>query len=109
VRVALKTIVVPECDVCGEIWLPDKRLPDGSPNPARKNPEQCNRCGKCKTPRWNYKARDAKRVTDQAARREAAATKATDDHRKTIRKAREAAIQRRQVCKRHRVMNCPLC
>jgi len=57
--VGIKTVKVPVCDVCGQMWLPDKRLPDGSHNPAFDNPELCKRCGKCKTPRWNYKAREA--------------------------------------------------
>lgn len=55
----IKTVKLPVCDVCGEMWLPDKRLPDGSHNPAREHPELCKRCGKCKTPRWNYKAKEA--------------------------------------------------
>lgn len=56
---AIRMVAIPECDVCGEIWLPDKRLPDGSPNPARENPRLSKRCGKCKSPRWNYKERPA--------------------------------------------------
>lgn len=44
---------LPKCDACGEVWLPDRRLPDGTENPARENPELCKRCGKCKTPTWN--------------------------------------------------------
>lgn len=51
----IRMVELPECDKCGAIWLPDKRLPDGSPNPARENPRLCKRCGKCKTPTWNYK------------------------------------------------------
>ena len=54
---AIRMVALPECDKCGEIWLPDKRLPDGSPNPARENPRLSKRCGKCKTPRWNWRER----------------------------------------------------
>lgn len=50
---AIVEMKLPKCDSCGEVWLPDKRLPDGSINPARKNPQMCKRCGKCKTPTWN--------------------------------------------------------
>jgi hypothetical protein len=50
-------VAVPECDKCGESWLPDKLLPNKLPNPARENPRLCKRCGKCKTPTWNYKER----------------------------------------------------
>lgn len=57
----IRMVALPECDKCGEIWLPDKRLPDGSPNPAREDPRQCKRCGKCKTPTWNYKERSARK------------------------------------------------
>lgn len=59
---AVKNINLPKCDVCGEFWLPDKRLPDGSLNPARENPRLSKRCGKCKTPRWNEKERSSKKV-----------------------------------------------
>jgi len=50
---AIVEMKLPKCDSCGEVWLPDKRLPDGSTNPARQNPQMCKRCGKCKTPTWN--------------------------------------------------------
>jgi len=45
----IKTMEMPLCDVCGEIWLPNK-------GPARDNPrENAKRCGKCKNPRWDFK------------------------------------------------------
>lgn len=57
---ALVTMTLPLCDMCGAISLPSERLPDGTPNPARKHPEQQKRCGTCKSHRWNYKALEAK-------------------------------------------------
>lgn len=60
-QMAIRLVAVPECDKCGEIWLPDKQLPSGKLNPARERPELCKRCGKCKSPRWNYKERSALR------------------------------------------------
>jgi hypothetical protein len=57
---------LPKCDACGEVWLPDRRLPDGTENPARENPELCKRCGKCKTPTWNKSNRKTRgRVRSQ--------------------------------------------
>lgn len=55
---AIITRQIPKCDVCGGEWLPDKRLRDGSHNPAFDDPGLCKRCGKCKTPRWNEIAKN---------------------------------------------------
>jgi hypothetical protein len=57
---AIVTMKIPMCDMCLEVTLPSKRLADGSLNPARKNPELQKRCGKCKSPSWNWKAEEAK-------------------------------------------------
>jgi len=56
---AIITKDLPLCDTCGECWLPDRILPDHTPNPAFLDPSQCKRCGKCKSMRWNHKQRDA--------------------------------------------------
>jgi len=55
---AIVKMDLPQCDSCGEVWLPDKHIRDKSThklvdNPARQNPKLCKRCGKCKTPAWN--------------------------------------------------------
>jgi hypothetical protein len=57
-NMAIVKMDLPKCDVCGEVWLPDKQIRDKSTNkvitnPARDNPRLCKRCGKCKTPTWN--------------------------------------------------------
>src|SRR5579871_2364652 len=60
---------IPKCDVCGEVWLPDKYLKESGKNvtnPARENPRLGKRCSKCKTPRWNESERpDRKKRNSQ--------------------------------------------
>lgn len=97
---AIVKIEVPQCDVCGEIWLPDKRLPDGSLNPARKHPEKCKRCGKCKTPRWNEIARKAAKEAAKKAKRE---TRTQPAHSAGLKGQKPG-----KLCK-HRLLNCPVC
>lgn len=103
---AVRVIEVPECDVCGELWLPDKRLPDGSINPARKNPKLCKRCGKCKSPRWNFKekleAKQAKRKVEEEAK---AARKVVSHN---PRRSKSVAGRIRKLC-RHQLLNCSVC
>jgi hypothetical protein len=46
---AIKTMDMPECDVCHSMFLPRK-------GPARDNPRKyAKRCGTCKNPRWDYR------------------------------------------------------
>ena len=55
---AIENMDLPKCDVCGEVWLPQK-------GPARSNPREfANRCGKCKNPNWDRDYRKSHPVTD---------------------------------------------
>jgi hypothetical protein len=46
---AIRTMEIPFCDVCGLPWLPAK-------GQARDNPRKhAKRCGKCKNPNWDYR------------------------------------------------------
>ena len=58
---AIKKIKIPFCDQCGKPWLPDFLLADGTPNPLFEHPEDCKRCGKCKSTRWNAGGVDRRR------------------------------------------------
>jgi len=87
---------LPKCDVCGEMWLPDKILPGGILNPARIDPSSCKRCGKCKTPRWNYKERDK------------AAVASPDPPAAVVVKRGRPAGSKNKRCK-HGLVTCPLC
>ena len=60
---AIKKIPVPFCDCCGKPWLPEFRLPDGTPNPAFDDPSLLKRCGKCKKTGWNSAGIDRRRKT----------------------------------------------
>lgn len=54
---AIIDLKLPKCDVCGEVWLPQKGL--GRDEPRRYDAAQRTkgviglRCGKCKSPRWD--------------------------------------------------------
>jgi hypothetical protein len=59
----IKKVKIPFCDQCGKPWLPDFLLADGTPNPLFEHPEDCKRCGKCKSTRWNAGGVDRRRKT----------------------------------------------
>jgi hypothetical protein len=58
---SIKKVKIPFCDQCGKPWLPDFLLADGTPNPLFEHPENCKRCGKCKSTRWNAAGVDRRR------------------------------------------------
>lgn len=54
---AIEVIVLPKCDVCGELWLPQPGLARDDPRKydaeRRAKGEPPLRCGKCKSPQWD--------------------------------------------------------
>jgi len=81
----IATIRVPICNGCGEPWLPQK-------GKTRNNPEEAERCGKCKTPAWNKGPEGKARRTLRAMGYSSGLPE-------------EAP---RSLC-RHRLLNCPEC
>ena len=76
---------LPVCDVCKEVWLPQK----GS---ARANPrEDAERCGKCKNPNWdrNYRRINPKTPEELAA-------------------SENEKVRPRKKCQ-HQLLECPIC
>jgi hypothetical protein len=69
-RMAIVMRRLPQCDVCGGVWLPGRQLPGGKLNEAFDNPQLCKRCGKCKTPRWNEVARMKESAATASVRRQ---------------------------------------
>lgn len=106
--------LIPKCDVCKAEWLPDKRLPDLSPNPAFDNPRLCKRCGKCKTPRWNENERKAELKKQIAAEvhRQGHGKPVPGPKKKNrtnsalLLSVKDEPSQR--ACK-HRLLHCPVC
>lgn len=55
---------LPECDICGKVWLPDENNVHQGIS-ARQDPRRYDavlrsegkalRCGKCKSPKWDWK------------------------------------------------------
>lgn len=104
---AIRTMDIPECDVCGELTLPQK-------GPGRENPrENHKRCGKCKSPRWDWKH---KAQLAAASTAEGPAVKATSAQPETTAPivAKPMALPDRSKSRgatpcRHRKLNCPIC
>lgn len=58
---AIRKIKIPFCDQCKKPWMPEFLLSDGTQNPLFDHPEDCKRCGKCKSTRWNAGGVDRRR------------------------------------------------
>jgi len=71
---ALRNINLPQCDLCGELWLPSERNvyrgisaredPRGYDAERRKDRLVGLRCGKCKSPLWDRKFTGDRRRKD---------------------------------------------
>lgn len=96
---ALIKVTLPLCDICGEPWLPDKRLPDGSKNPAYEFPELSKRCGKCKSMRWNWKMKEALLKAEKAGKMTSFPSPV---------KGKPPSVSRVKTC-RHGLVRCPTC
>lgn len=67
---AIVKMSLPKCDVCGEIWLPDKasefkgtsaRQDARAFDKALRSEGRSLRCGKCKSPRWDSEFRSGRK------------------------------------------------